>query len=101
MLLVGSHGRADGSVKVDELIVEGQIKGNVDARSRIEIHKGGHLLADVATKSLVIEEGGIFHGRSVMGAEGLATCETKIDNKQTIDDAKITTTNKWGKAKTS
>ena len=66
MLLVGSNGKAKASIRVDELVVEGKFEGNVTALTRVEIHKGGELHADISTNSLIIEEGGIFQGKSVM-----------------------------------
>lgn len=79
-LMVGASGELEGEMRVGRVFVSGTIRGNIQARQRVQIAPGGKVLADVDTPSLVIEDGAIFEGRCSMvreergerGAEGVA-----------------------------
>jgi len=45
-----------------EVIIYGEVKGNLAARDRIEIKKDGSVLGDLLTGRIVIEDGAIFKG---------------------------------------
>ncbi len=99
VLLVGSKGRAEGTIRVDELAIQGLLKGRVNAKSKIEINKGGQLYADITTKSLVIEDGGIFHGKSMMNNVETEIVETEEEKILEANSGKMTSI--WNKAKNS
>ena len=61
-LVVGDRGEVEGEVAVGNLYVSGTIRGRARAEKKIVIHRGGRLLCDIVTPSLIIEEGGIFEG---------------------------------------
>jgi|GEM_PF-278068 len=65
-LIVGEQGSVQAEVKVGSLVVFGQVSGNVVAQDLVEIKKGGRLEANIQAARLVIEDGGIFEGRSSM-----------------------------------
>jgi cytoskeletal protein CcmA (bactofilin family) len=55
-------------VVVDELIVAGEIEGNVCARQRVELLASGCIRGDVETPRLAIADGGLLLGRCTTGA---------------------------------
>ena len=61
-LIVGETGRVDAHVEVNVCVIHGVVNGNVNASSRVEIHKASHVTGDLATSVLVIEEGAVFNG---------------------------------------
>lgn len=65
-LVVGQEARVSGQVYVDTLICYGTVDGKVDAKTRIEIHIPSVVTADIATRSLSIEEGALFQGHCHM-----------------------------------
>jgi len=67
MLVVGKEGIVHASVQADQLIVLGEIRGNVVASSRVEVHPGGRILGDVRTVCLVVKEGAVLEGGVKMG----------------------------------
>ncbi len=67
-LVVGNNANINAKVLVDTLIIDGNVEGGVEAKSKIELHRTGVLVANVNTQSLVIEEGGIFQGACEMPA---------------------------------
>jgi cytoskeletal protein CcmA (bactofilin family) len=60
------------AVRADRLIVLGEVHGEVQAGSKIQICPGGKLFGDVQTRGLVIEEGGFFEGRCAMSGQSTA-----------------------------
>ncbi|HEX2252014.1 MAG TPA: polymer-forming cytoskeletal protein [Thermoanaerobaculia bacterium] len=65
-LVVGEGGVVDGEIQVREVLVSGELRGNVKAGERIHITAGGRVFADLSTPSLLIEDGAVFEGRCSM-----------------------------------
>lgn len=61
-LIVGEQGVINASIDVGSLIILGQVNGDVESKDLVEIKAGGRLEADIRTKRLVIEDGGVFNG---------------------------------------
>jgi cytoskeletal protein CcmA (bactofilin family) len=68
LLVIGAGARAQARVVVDELVVAGEIEGNVCARKRLELLATGCIRGDVETPRLSIAEGGRLLGRCTTGA---------------------------------
>ncbi|MBI2485839.1 MAG: polymer-forming cytoskeletal protein [Deltaproteobacteria bacterium] len=64
-LIIGEKGVVSGEVKASEGIVYGKIEGNVESQ-RLEIKKDASVAGDLFTKSLIIEEGGVYNGSCSM-----------------------------------
>jgi cytoskeletal protein CcmA (bactofilin family) len=69
LLVVGPSAVVQANVQAEKLVILGEIRGQVQGASRVEICAGGRLYGDVETKSLVVQEGAMFEGRSRMGHE--------------------------------
>jgi cytoskeletal protein CcmA (bactofilin family) len=61
-LTIGPNGKVNANVKATEIIVSGTVKGNMEASERIVLRKGAHLVGDVKTAGIVIEDGAFFKG---------------------------------------
>ena len=61
-LTIGAGGKADASIKANEVVVAGSVKGNVEAVERIVLRAGANLVGDVKTAGIVIEDGAYFKG---------------------------------------
>ena len=55
-----------GPINADVVRVAGKVEGNVSAREHMRLEQTGTLIGDVATASLVVEDGGCLNGRSTM-----------------------------------
>lgn len=64
-LVIGEHGRVEGEIAVDRVLVTGRLHGKIVAR-RVELARGSRVEADIETPVLVIEEGAFFEGRCHM-----------------------------------
>jgi len=61
-LNVGSTAHIHAHIVAREVVVAGEVIGNVNARDRIEIKKGGSIVGDLTTARIVIEDGAFFKG---------------------------------------
>lgn len=65
-LLVGPDARVEGRIQVGSAIVEGNLQGTVEAKTRIDLRRGSRMIADIRTPAIGIEDGAIFHGSCCM-----------------------------------
>lgn len=65
-VIVADTGLVRGPITADVVRVAGKVEGNVTAREHMRLEQSGTLIGDVATASLVVEDGGCLNGRSTM-----------------------------------
>ena len=62
-LTVGATGKVEvNTIKAREVVVIGSLKGSIDATDKVLIRKDAHLVGDVQTAGIVIEDGAFFKG---------------------------------------
>src|SRR3984957_2890979 len=61
-LTVGASARVTADIIAREVVVYGNVKGNLRARDRIEIKKDGSVVGDLTTARIMIEDGAYFKG---------------------------------------
>ncbi|MBC7365150.1 MAG: polymer-forming cytoskeletal protein [Candidatus Aminicenantes bacterium] len=57
LLIVGEKGKVEADVQVGQLIINGEIRGNLQAKEKIEIHSKGRVFGSLVTPRLMVEEG--------------------------------------------
>ncbi len=62
-LVIGEGARVRARIEVDELIVGGDLEGEVHARKRVELLKTARVVGSLHSPSLAMAEGGILEGR--------------------------------------
>ena len=82
-LLIGEHAEVDAEIKVDSVIIGGNVTGNIEAKSRVEIHAPARLKGNIKTPTLVIEEGVLFDGSCSM--EGTEATTHRRKNVEIVD----------------
>ena len=65
-LRVGPGGTVKASVTAQSLIVSGEVVGDCEAMSRVEIQSTGRLTGNIRAPKIVIAEGAMFRGNSDM-----------------------------------
>jgi len=65
-LIVGETAIIKGKVGLDAIIINGLVEGEVNAKTRVEIHSTGKVYGTLSTPILTINEGGIFEGHCRM-----------------------------------
>ena len=63
---IGPNGRVAADIEANEIIVEGSVRGSLQARTRVELRKTGTVRGDVVTRGLAIQEGARFSGKIEM-----------------------------------
>ncbi|BDQ34479.1 bactofilin family protein [Pseudodesulfovibrio portus] len=82
-LVIGQEAVVDGQVKVGQLVLSGKIKGEVEAKTKVVLHKTANLQGNIRTPVLVVEEGAVLEGALVMGGASIATdAKTEKDSPQ-------------------
>src|SRR3954464_15209595 len=66
VLVVGEGARIDANIACGTIVVHGEVNGNIQAKSGVEIHAGARVRGDLETSSLVIEKGAFFEGATRM-----------------------------------
>jgi cytoskeletal protein CcmA (bactofilin family) len=67
-IVIGESGVVRGDVIGTDVVVAGEIVGNVRCSGHLEILAKGKVEGDIAALSVRIETGGVFRGTSFMGA---------------------------------
>ena len=80
ILIVGESAIVKADIHVNTLILSGELTGNIEAKSRVEIHAPGKLYGNIVSPVLVIDEGVIF--------EGSCTMKSKEDKKIAVLERK-------------
>ena len=72
--------QVEADIRAQNVSVAGKFKGNVIVKGKAHLARGGRIDGNITSKTLVVEEGGIFHGQSIMdggaaGQQGQATAQ--------------------------
>jgi len=65
-LIVGEGATVKANIKADSVVIAGEVKGNVEARERLELLSTGKLYGNIKTKKLKMADGVIFEGKCEM-----------------------------------
>jgi cytoskeletal protein CcmA (bactofilin family) len=85
VLVVGEKATLEADIKAGEVQISGKVFGNIECAKRIEILESGHVRGDVRTPKLIINEGGVFEGKSLAATaqdsrESLWVADKPIDS---------------------
>lgn len=59
---VGPNGRVQASIRARDVIILGQVQGNVETSDKVDIRKDAKLVGDITTSRISIEDGALFKG---------------------------------------
>ena len=65
-LIVGESAIIESTIHVSHIIISGEIRGNIIADKRIEIHAPGRVFGNIQAPIIIMEEGVIFEGNCRM-----------------------------------
>ena len=67
---VGRESQVHASIQARAVIVEGTVKGNINATERIELLEHGSVEGDITSPKIAMAEGAEFRGKIDMAAKG-------------------------------
>lgn len=65
-LIVGESAMIESNIQASHIIISGEIRGNIVADRRIEIHAPGKVFGNIQAPIVVMDEGVIFEGNCRM-----------------------------------
>lgn len=71
-LTLGEESEVKGEIKARNITVSGKVEGTVSASDKFILEANASLIGDLSAKVLVVEEGALFEGKSVMRTENTA-----------------------------
>ncbi|MFC4600151.1 bactofilin family protein [Cohnella hongkongensis] len=96
---IGENGVARSHIKARNVVIAGQVIGNVAATAKLTIKSTGRLNGNLSALELSIESGGIFHGTSQMDASiGTEAAEAPEDKPPARDQEGKAASPKEGEA---
>jgi cytoskeletal protein CcmA (bactofilin family) len=80
-IVIEQTGEIQADVDVGVCVIRGALRGNVNARSRVEIYKTARVQGDITTPVLLVEEGAFLSGAVTMGKEA-----TRLQDESRFDE---------------
>ncbi|MBW1997645.1 MAG: polymer-forming cytoskeletal protein [Deltaproteobacteria bacterium] len=65
-LIVGEDGMVEADMRVEHMLVRGEVHGNIVADKRVDVLSPGKVFGNIEAPSVVIDEGVIFEGKTRM-----------------------------------
>lgn len=56
-LVIGDSGKVEADIKIGHIIINGEIKGNIQASKKVEVNANGRVFGTIITPKLIVEEG--------------------------------------------
>jgi cytoskeletal protein CcmA (bactofilin family) len=56
-LIIGENGKVEADIKIGYIVINGEIKGSIQATEKVEINSTGRVIGSVASPKLIVEEG--------------------------------------------
>ena len=66
-LIVGPTGKVNAEISTSNMIISGEVTGNVTAEKNIEVHASGKIYGNMVSPTVTIHEGAIFQGHCHTG----------------------------------
>lgn len=57
LLIIGERGKVEADIKVGQIVINGEIKGNIQASDKVEVHSKGRVFGTIQSPRLIVEEG--------------------------------------------
>jgi cytoskeletal protein CcmA (bactofilin family) len=64
--------QVDADIKAENVSVAGKFKGNINVKGTAELTRGGRVDGNITCKTLIVQEGAIFQGQSIMDQQAQA-----------------------------
>lgn len=87
LLIIEEDAVINATVKAEEIVVHGRVDGNLSVLRKIEMCATSDVHADVSTPNLVVHEGALFNGRTIMKKASSSTSSGKKDGSKSQKDS--------------
>jgi cytoskeletal protein CcmA (bactofilin family) len=66
-VVIGKTATISGPITASDVKIEGTVKGNITASNEVALESNAKVFGDIQTKTLSINAGAVFVGKSIMG----------------------------------
>mgnify|MGYP000285997831 CR=1 FL=1 len=87
-LTVGENARLKAEIKTATVVVYGKVHGNITAADRVDLKSTAEVVGDIKAKTLSIESGAIFVGKSTVGTPSTPAQSSAPAKPQGTDNSK-------------
>ena len=74
--------QVEADIRAENVNVGGRFKGNIIVKNKAQLARGGRIDGNITSKTLVVEEGGIFHGQSIMDGSSSSASSGQAGSQQ-------------------
>jgi cytoskeletal protein CcmA (bactofilin family) len=67
-VVLSPQSQVEADIRAETVSIAGRFKGNIVVKGKAHLARGGRIDGNITSKTLVVEEGGVFHGQSIMDA---------------------------------
>lgn len=82
---IDKQGEVRGTVKAPEVIIEGQIQGDIESSEKIEVRASGRVTGNIRCNTLAMAEGCFFQGQVKMPGE-VSQPQAAVGKKPSAED---------------
>jgi cytoskeletal protein CcmA (bactofilin family) len=72
---LSQQSQVEADIRAQNVSVAGRFKGNIVVKGKAHLARGGRIDGNITSKTLVVEEGGVFHGQSIMDAGAVSSSQ--------------------------
>jgi len=81
LLIIGERGKVEADIKVNQIVINGEVRGTVQGLEKIEIHNKGRVFGTIITPKLIVEEGAFLEA-SCRTAENDAPAKAETEERK-------------------
>jgi cytoskeletal protein CcmA (bactofilin family) len=78
--------QVEADIRAENVSVAGRFKGNIIVKGKAQLARGGRIDGNITSKTLVVEEGGIFHGQSIMDGSASSSSSAQAGTSSVSKD---------------
>jgi cytoskeletal protein CcmA (bactofilin family) len=88
-VMLSAQSQVEADISATNVTIAGKFKGNINVKARAELAKGGRVDGNITSKTLVVSEGAVFHGQSIMDQQAGSTVGGTASTPAATETAKI------------
>ncbi|MEX2420739.1 MAG: polymer-forming cytoskeletal protein, partial [Actinomycetota bacterium] len=72
-VMLSPQSNVEADIRANNVAIAGKFKGDLTVKGTAELARGGRIEGNITSKTLVIQEGGVFSGQSIMDGGAAAS----------------------------
>lgn len=84
-LVLGTSGKIEGDLEAKSSDIQGTVKGNITVSEVLYLKASSKIVGDIKTGKLVVEAGGEFNGKCIMGGSAIPI-DSRSSNTAPVSD---------------